>query len=106
VRKILTILTLLTALAAGLATASPAEASLYNRGVKSVDLHIAQDACIPSLFACIPNAGVGLSNRLYVTQVETAGGQAFGDYDTTSAFGDSHLWFAATIGPSVERGTD
>lgn len=103
-RKTMTILTLVAALAGGLATASPADASMYNRGVKSVAFHIAQDACIPDLFACTPNAGVGLSNRLYVTQVDTAGGRAFGAYDTTSAFGDSHLWLAATVGAECRTG--
>jgi hypothetical protein len=104
VRKILTILTLIAALAAGLAGASPADAAFYNRGVKKVDFQIAYDACIEGLFTCTPNAGEGLSNRMYVNQVDTGSGYTFGDYDTTSIFGDGHLWFAATIGAECRAG--
>lgn len=103
-RKSLTILTLIAALVAGALTASPAGASFYNLGVKRVDFHAATDACVPDLFACTPNAGVGMSNRLYVTQVSSGGGYAFGDHDTTSAFGDGHLWLAATIGAECRVG--
>jgi hypothetical protein len=104
VRKTLTILTLITALAAGLVGAPPASASFYNLGVKSVDFDFSPDACLPGLFACTPNAGDGMSNRLYVRQVETSNGLQFADLDTTSAFGDSHLWLGATIGAECRAG--
>jgi hypothetical protein len=101
VRKILTILTLIAALAAGLASATPAEAaSFYNVGVKKVTFHEALDACIENLFLpCTLNAGTGSSNVLQISQQQThTGDMVFADYKTTSIYGDSHLWLAANVG--------